>query len=86
MSWPVCQTPPRVVIQRIWVEKPNSSVSQNRSERRLTPIRPTSHHAIPTPAAASAALIPDSTWSAVTAPSTATTGMRAMAGNGANGT
>ena len=27
MSWPVCQTPPRVVTHRIWVEKPNRIVS-----------------------------------------------------------
>ena len=38
------------------------------------------------PAAASTALIPDSIWSAVTAPMTATSGMKTTAGNGANGT
>ena len=41
---------------------------------------------MPTPDAARTALIPDSTWSAVTGPRMATTGMSATAGNGANGT
>ena len=31
MSWPVCQTPPRVVTHRIWVENPNRIASQTRS-------------------------------------------------------
>ena len=68
------------------MEKPNRTVSQNRSARRRTPIRPSIHQASPTPAAASAALIPDSTWSAVTGPRSATIGISAIAGNGANGT
>ena len=38
MRWPVCQTPPRVVTHRIWVENPNRTVNQNRSASRATPI------------------------------------------------
>ena len=45
--WPVCQTPPRVVTHRIWVEKPNRIVSQSRSLRRTAPIRPRSHQHMP---------------------------------------
>ncbi len=86
ISWPVCHTPPRVVIHRICVENPNRTVSASRSRSRSTPRRPSSIQHSPTPAAASSALIPVSTWSAVTAPRTATTGIRAIAGNGANGT
>ena len=41
---------------------------------------------MPTPAAARTALMPDSIWSAVTGPITATSGISAIAGNGANGT
>ncbi len=41
---------------------------------------------MPTDAAASGALIPDSSWSAATAPTIATSGISAIAGNGANGT
>ena len=51
MRWPVCQTPPRVVTHRIWVENPNRTVSQRRSASRSTPTRPSSHQHIPTPAA-----------------------------------
>ena len=86
MSWPVCQTPPRVVTHRIWVENPNRIVSASRSTSRRTPIRARSIQHSPTHAAARTALIPDSSWSAVTAPITATTGMKTIAGNGANGT
>ena len=49
IRWPVCQTPPRVVTHRIWVENPNRTVSQNRSVSRATPIRPSSHQHMPTP-------------------------------------
>ena len=86
MSWPVCQTPPRVVTQSICVEKPNSADSHSLSETRFTPTRPSSHQHIPTPAPARIALIPDSRWSAVTGPIKATSGSNAIAGNGANGT
>ena len=55
--WPVCQTPPRVVTHRICVENPNRTVSHSRSISRATPIRPSSHQHIPTPTAASTALI-----------------------------
>ena len=65
ISWPVCQTPPRVVTHQIWVEKPSSTTSRNRSTRLRTPTRPVNHHASPTAAAASAALIPVSHWSAI---------------------
>ncbi len=82
----MCQTPPRVVTHRIWVESPNSTVSHSRSDSRATPIRPSSHQHMPTPEAARAALIPDSNWSAVTGPTSATIGMSATAGNGAKGT
>ena len=58
MRWPVCQTPPRVVTHRIWVENPNSSASQNRSTSRGTPIRPSSHQHSPTAGAARSALMP----------------------------
>ena len=47
---------------------------------------PATHHASPTTAAARAALIPDSHWSAVIGPMSATRGISTMAGNGANGT
>ena len=47
---------------------------------------PSSHQHMPTPPAASAALIPDSSWSAARGPMSATIGMSATAGNGANGT
>ena len=86
ISWPVCQTPPRVVTHRIWVEKPNRIVRASRSTSRRTPIRASSTQHSPTPIAARTALIPDSIWSAPTAPRTATTGMKTTAGNGANGT
>ncbi len=86
MSWPVCQTPPRVVTHRIWVENPNRIVRASRSARRRTPIRARSIQHSPTQAAARTASIPDSIWSAVTAPMTATSGMKTNAGKGANGT
>ena len=86
IRWPVCHTPPRVVTHRIWVEKPNRMTSQSRSMIRRTPIRPRSIQHRPTPAAASSALIPLSSWSADTAPMTATSGMNTSAGNGAKGT
>ena len=86
MRCPVCQTPPRVVTHRIWVEKPNRTVSQIRSLRRTAPIRPSSHQHMPTPAAARSAFTPDSHWSAVTGPTSATSGINATAGKGANGT
>ena len=47
ISWPVCQTPPRVVIHQIWVEKPSSSTSQNRSTSDRTFSRPSSHQRHP---------------------------------------
>ena len=53
---------------------------------RCTPIRPSSHQPIPTVDAARIALTPDSISSAVTGPVIATSGMSAIAGNGANGT
>ncbi len=53
---------------------------------REAPIRPATHHAASTTPAASAALIPDSHWSATTGPVSATSGMSTIAGNGANGT
>ena len=68
------------------MENPNRMVSASRSNSVRTPIRPRSIQHSPTPPAASAALMPDSTWSAPTAPRTATTGISATAGNGANGT
>ena len=86
IRWPVCHTPPRVVIHRIWVEKPSSATSHTRSHGRCTPIRPSSHQPIPTVDAARIALTPDSISSAVTGPVIATSGMSAIAGNGANGT
>ena len=85
MRWPVCQTPPRVVTHRIWVENPKSRTSQPRSTSRRTPSRPTSHQHRPTLAAASAALMPGSHMSALSGPMRATRGIRATAGNGANG-
>ena len=68
MRWPVCHTPPRVVTHRIWVEKPNRIASHRRSMIRGTPMRPSSIQHRPTPLAASTALTPVSTWSAVIAP------------------
>ncbi len=84
--WPVCHTPPRVVTHRIWVEKPNRTASHSRSTQRAIPTRPRYHQHRPTALAASSALIPDSISSAPTAPMIATRGMKATAGNGANGT
>ena len=84
--WPVCHTPPRVVTHRIWVENPNRTASHSRSTTFRTPIRPSSIQHSPTPPAARIALITGSTWSAVVAPMSATSGMSATAGNGANGT
>ncbi len=86
MRWPVCHTPPRVVTHRICVEKPNRAVSQARSVSRSTPTRPSIHQQVATPSPARMAFTPDSTWSAVTGPVSATSGIRAIAGNGANGT
>ena len=82
----MCHTPPRVVTHQIWVLNPSSATRASRSRRRSTPIRPATHHASPTVAAASAALIPGSSWSAVTGPVIATSGISARAGNGPNGT
>ena len=48
MSWPVCHTPPRVVIHQIWVEKPRSATRNRRSTSRRTPSRLSSHQASPT--------------------------------------
>ena len=84
--WPVCHTPPRVVTHRIWVEKPNRTASHSRSTQRRDPDPPEYHQHSPTAPAASSALIPDSIWSAATGPMSATRGMNATAGNGANGT
>ena len=83
---PVCHTPPRVVTHHTWVEKPSSTASARRSRHRVTPIRPGTHHARNTTNAARAALMPGSSWSAVTGPMIATRGMNRIAGNGANGT
>ena len=82
----MCHTPPRVVTHHICVPKPSSSTSPNRSRSWRTPIRPVTHHARSSPNAARPALIPDSHWSAVAAPTAATSGMSTTAGNGANGT
>ncbi len=84
--WPVCHTPPRVVTHQTCVEKPSRSTSATRSRMRSTPIRPAVHQASRTTVAASPALIPDSHWSAVTGPISATSGASTSAGNGANGT
>ena len=83
---PVCQTPPRVVTHRTWVPSPRSSTRPNRSRSRSTPIRPAAHQARKTTVAARKALTPDSIWSAVTGPTSATSGASTIAGNGANGT
>ncbi len=82
----MCHTPPRVVTHQIWVEKPSSSAIARRSRIFDAPIRPETHQAMRTTIEASSALIPDSHWSATTGPVSATSGIRAMAGNGANGT
>jgi hypothetical protein len=74
------------VIHQIWVEKPNSTTRRNRSTRLRTFARPANHQARPTVAAASAALIPVSHWSAICGPVIATSGISAIAGKGANGT
>jgi len=86
ISWPVCQTPPRVVIHQICVENPSRITRKNRSINERTPARPVNHQASPTHDAARAALIPGSSWSATCGPTTATIGMRAIPGNGPNGT
>ena len=82
----MCQTPPRVVTHQTCVEKPSRSTRATRSRIRSTPIRPAVHHASSTTVAARPALIPDSHWSAVTGPMTATSGISRTAGKGANGT
>ena len=86
MSWPVCQTPPRVVTHRICVENPNRAVSQARSAvERRRPDRAVHQH-IPTDMAARIALIPGLHLVGPDRPGTATSGMSTIAGNGANGT
>ena len=70
----------------IIVPKPSSRTSANRSRSRSTPIRPATHHASSTPNAARPALSASSQRIAVSAPTTATSGISAIAGNGANGT
>ena len=86
MRWPVCHTPPRVVTHQICVEKPSSTAIANRSRSFVAPIRPDTHQASRTTIEARNALIPGSHWSAVTAPTAATSGISTIAGNGANGT
>ena len=82
----MCQTPPRVVTHQIAVEKPSRTTSQRRSTIERTPRRPTSAHAMPTVAAASPALTIGCQVSACSGPTSATSGISRMAGNGANGT
>ncbi len=84
--WPVCHTPPRVVVNQTAVLKPQSATSHRRSWMERTPIRASIHQQAPRPAAASTALTSGCHCVTTSGPKTATRGMSAIAGNGAKGT
>ena len=87
MRWPVCQTPPRVVTHRIWVENPNRIASQSRSTMPLDADPPEQHPAQPDATGGEDRVDPRlDLVGGRSAPMSATSGMSATAGNGANGT
>ena len=86
MRWPVCHTPPRVVTHQMAVENPRRTAIHRRVPMVVTPARPASQKARPTSTAAMTELTIGCHVSAWKGPVSQTSGMRAMAGNGANGT
>ena len=86
ISWPVCQTPPRIVTHQVAVLKPNRIRSHVRSASDATPRRPDRRQSSPSPAVARIALTTGSHAIAWATPTSATSGASTNAGNGANGT
>ncbi len=86
ISWPVCQTPPRVVTHRIWVEKPNRIVSASRSNSAADADPAEEHPAQPDAAGGEHRVDPRLDLVRADRPEDRDERHQTTAGNGANGT